>query len=135
METAGQIGQVETAGQIGQVETAMSIMPFWYFYVLSQGTTEKTAISVKQYSEDRELNSAIMASLNSSKGADFIDLSDDYFFLDDDIRLLSFEPVATYFGKQHSKPKFEESVTEIGSSSSTQNDPDVFLWNFCWTHE
>lgn len=37
----------------------------------NKGTTEDNAISVEQYSEDRDLNIAVMSSLNSSKEANF----------------------------------------------------------------
>uniref|UniRef100_A0A6N2L0F1 RBR-type E3 ubiquitin transferase n=1 Tax=Salix viminalis TaxID=40686 RepID=A0A6N2L0F1_SALVM len=37
----------------------------------NKGTTEDDAISVEQYSEDRDLNIAVMSSLNSSKEANF----------------------------------------------------------------
>ncbi|XVF88959.1 hypothetical protein PTKIN_Ptkin19aG0093300 [Pterospermum kingtungense] len=95
-------------------------------FIKEKGTTKKNAISVDQYSEQRE--SIIKVSTTTSDGSNYIDL-DNY---DDDLVVLSFKPPKTPFGKKRQitkKPFSGVSITEPGESSSSPQanlDPSFF---------
>ncbi|CAK7352288.1 unnamed protein product [Dovyalis caffra] len=95
----------------------------------NKGSTENNAIFVEEYSEDRDLNIAIMASLNSNS----VDHSQEYFYyydeVDDDVKVLDFMPQVTPSRKQK-EPAFGDSVTENGQSSKSPIDPD-FVCEIC----
>lgn len=84
-----------------------------------EGSSKSNAISVEQYSDDRDLHLAIMASLAQTKPAAeiFIDLSDDDD--DDEVRVLRFKPQNTLFGKRRNSGNPFVSSAETGESSKT----------------
>lgn len=83
-----------------------------------KGSTKKTAISVEQYDEDRDIQSALMASLSH----DFINLDD--YYDDDELLILNFVPQNTPFGKAK-KPFSSRSVTEKGQCSNSKNEVTI----------
>ncbi|KAK4852937.1 hypothetical protein QYF36_001307 [Acer negundo] len=95
-----------------------------YFYftpnILHKGITMETAISVEQYSKDRDLQIAITSSLLYN--------DDD----DDDLRLLTVKPENTLFGRK-TKPFSSRSITETGQSSNSKsnNDDPPFVCEIC----
>ncbi|CAI0546912.1 unnamed protein product [Linum tenue] len=116
--------------------------------IFDHGGTEKSPISVEDYSEDRELNLALLASLQTAAvgrriKSDFIDLSrDDYGYvsIDDDIILLDFAPKSYHDSASSSTPSpgssrrkpFRDSSTEKGQSSNSNPEPEtVILCEIC----
>ncbi|GLT74227.1 hypothetical protein SLA2020_460350 [Shorea laevis] len=86
---------------------------FWFPPISGKGTTKNDAISVEQYSEERDLELAIRASLLTFQN--FIDL-DSY---DDDLSVLDFKPDIN--PRPRKKPFVYPSVTERGESSNSKS--------------
>ncbi|XVF35210.1 hypothetical protein REPUB_Repub18cG0125900 [Reevesia pubescens] len=103
---------------------------FGFTSIQDKGSTKKTAISVEQYSDQRDLQLAIEFSTTTSDG-NFIDL-DNY---DDDLFVLNFAPPRTLFGKKRKKTKKPStgfSVTEPGESSNSETNQDQsFICEIC----
>ncbi|XVE70776.1 hypothetical protein DITRI_Ditri10aG0098000 [Diplodiscus trichospermus] len=103
---------------------------FCFTPVKDEGTTRNTAISVEQYTEERDLQLAIKLSTATSD-SNCIDL-DDY---DDDMFVLNFEPPKTPFGKKREKTKKpfgDIYITEIGESSNSKaNQNPCFICEIC----
>ncbi|TYH15392.1 hypothetical protein ES288_A05G038400v1 [Gossypium darwinii] len=95
-----------------------------------KGNSKTNAISVEQYSEERDLQLAIKLSTITSD-TNFIDL-DNY---DDGLFLLNFQPPKTVFGKRREKTKkpFSHlSITEAGESSNSKtNQNPSFTCEIC----
>ncbi|CAN0923986.1 E3 ubiquitin-protein ligase RSL1 [Linum grandiflorum] len=92
--------------------------------ISDRGKTKRTPISVETYSEDRDLNIAILASLQTAAGingdSNFIDLS--LFDDDDDITLLSFTtPSNNLTHLPSSSSQVFNSTTEAGQSSNSNH--------------
>ncbi|XP_031267511.1 probable E3 ubiquitin-protein ligase RNF217 isoform X3 [Pistacia vera] len=100
------------------------------------GTTKDTAIAVDHYTEDKELQHALMASLfkpttdttTTLQNLIHLDNYNDDF---DDLHVLNFKPLNTRFSKRR-KPFSNPSVTETGQSSNSQNDDGPeFICEIC----
>ncbi|KAA8534730.1 hypothetical protein F0562_029828 [Nyssa sinensis] len=95
------------------------------------GTNTVNAISVEQYSEDRDLQLAIMASLfpKPHRVKRFIDLSSEYQHDDDDVQV-----VASWTPSRRIRKPFRggPSITETGQSSNSKPDHhDTFMCEIC----
>ncbi|XP_058001887.1 uncharacterized protein LOC110672679 isoform X2 [Hevea brasiliensis] len=118
---------------------------FFYSPISNKGNTRRTAIAVEQYSEERDLNLAIIASLKSTnktnKQENFVHLSHDnhdYYYVDDvgggvdddddDVRVLNFKPQSNI--SKVGRNSFKDSVTECGQSSKAKSDPE-FVCEIC----
>uniref|UniRef100_A0A2P2IUP4 RBR-type E3 ubiquitin transferase n=2 Tax=Rhizophora mucronata TaxID=61149 RepID=A0A2P2IUP4_RHIMU len=107
-----------------------------YTPISKKGDTKRTAISVEHYSEEKDLYLAIMNSLQSitpshRREKSFIDLSRDYDYIDDDIRVLHFTPQIDFSRKRRKKHSCD-SVIEKGQSSKSHNEPDIeFVCEIC----
>ncbi|OMO86390.1 Zinc finger, C6HC-type [Corchorus olitorius] len=102
-------------------------------FFTDKGTTKGNAISVEDYIEQRDIELAIKASINTatSDNNNYIDLD----IYDDDLILLTFEPPNTHFGKKREngvKPFSDHSVTEPGESSNSKASKDPhFICDIC----
>ncbi|XP_028786932.1 E3 ubiquitin-protein ligase RNF144A-like [Neltuma alba] len=94
---------------------AFNCTPIW-----DKGTSKSNAISVEQYTHDRDLHLSITASLGKAKPSlkTFIDLSDGDD--DDEVRILRFQPKNTPFGKRRKSRDPTVPTFETGESSSSQ---------------
>ncbi|CAN1187464.1 E3 ubiquitin-protein ligase RSL1 [Linum perenne] len=111
--------------------------------ITDRGKTKTTPISVEDYAEDRDLNLAILASLQTAAGidgnSDFIDLSR----FDDDVTLLDFATPSFIHPppspSSSRRKRVCKSTTETGQSSNSnpsQPDPEPepdseFLCEIC----
>ncbi|KAL4335576.1 hypothetical protein GQ457_07G039410 [Hibiscus cannabinus] len=89
---------------------------FCFTPIKDKGNNKTNAISVEQYSEERELRLA-------TKITNFIDLAN----YDDDLFVLDFEPPKTPFSKKREKEKkpfSDHSITEPGESSRSKANRD-----------
>ncbi|XP_021276952.1 E3 ubiquitin-protein ligase RNF144A-like [Herrania umbratica] len=103
---------------------------FSFTAITDKGNTKKNAISVEQYSEQRDIQLAIKASMTTSDD-NYIDLD----IYDDDLFVLNFEPLKTPSRKKRGKRKkpFSDcSITEPGESSNSKavEDPP-FICEIC----
>lgn len=115
---------------------------FFYAPISTKGNTKRTAISVEQYSEEMELNLAILASLKpttkTNKQEYFVHLSygiHDYYYVDDvdsgvddDIKVLYFRPRSST--SKVGRKRFKNSMSESGQSSKPKRDPE-FVCEIC----
>ncbi|MBA0622327.1 hypothetical protein Godav_007882, partial [Gossypium davidsonii] len=103
---------------------------FCFTPIKDKGNSKTNAISVEQYTEERDLQLAIKLSTITSD-TNFIDL-DNY---DDGLFLLNFQPQKTDFGKKREKTKkpFSHlSITEPGESSNCKtNQNPSFTCEIC----
>ncbi|XWS26526.1 hypothetical protein CRYUN_Cryun26dG0039100 [Craigia yunnanensis] len=103
---------------------------FGFTPIKDKGTTKKNAISVEQYSEQRDLQLAVKVSTTTLDG-NYIDL-DNY---DDDLFVLNFEPPKTPFGKKRGKwkkPLSDLSITDPAESSNSKaNHVPSFICEIC----
>ncbi|KAK8550368.1 hypothetical protein V6N12_039081 [Hibiscus sabdariffa] len=97
---------------------------FCFTPIKDKGNNKTNAITVEQYSEERELRLA-------TKITNFIDLAN----YDDDLFVLDFEPPKTPFSKKREKEKkpfSDHSITEPGESSRSKANRDPsFICEIC----
>ncbi|XP_048228344.1 uncharacterized protein LOC8259039 [Ricinus communis] len=134
--------KVEKSAEMTETVELDDLDGFFYTPISKKGNKNTTEISVESYSEERDLNVAILASLqstsasNNNKQLNFNDLSQDYrnyCYIDDendDLRVLDFTPLPATSKKEMGKNRFGFSVTEKGHSSEP-NDHPQFVCEIC----
>lgn len=114
-------------GDVGIIEIVdLEKDPILFTPISCRGRNKKDAISVENYTEDKQLHQAFVASLVQTKT--IINLSDGEDDYDDELQVLKVKP-KTPFRK---KPFKHPSVTEQGqSSNSTPQVPTTFVCEIC----
>ncbi|GMI81348.1 hypothetical protein like AT3G53690 [Hibiscus trionum] len=99
---------------------------FRFTPIKDKGNSKNNAISVEQYTEERDLRLAVVSPVSN-----FIDLAN----YDDDLFLLDFKPPKTHFSRKREKEKkpfTDHSITEPGeSSNSKSNQYPSFICEIC----
>ncbi|KAJ4836740.1 hypothetical protein Tsubulata_005121 [Turnera subulata] len=101
---------------------------------LLRGSTKQDAICVEQYSEERDFDRVtVKASVKQEKNF-IIDLSLDFTLVDEDIRMFSFKPENTLFGRRCSSQKpiliIDDPVLGQGEPSNSR-DEQFFVCEIC----